>query len=90
MLPVTAAQMREATNGTLYGDGNLTITALSTDSRQITPGVWFVPIVGEKFDGHDFIDKALERAPPAASVPGCRRLSGRIKPISRCPIPSGL
>ena len=46
MLPVTAAQMREATNGTLYGDGNLTITALSTDSRQITPGVWFVPIVG--------------------------------------------
>ena len=47
MLPVTAAQMRDAVHGVLHGDETLTVTALSTDSRQITPGVWFVPIVGE-------------------------------------------
>lgn len=66
MLPVTAAQMRDAVRGTLHGDETLIVTTLSTDSRQITPGVWFVPIVGEKFDGHDFIDKALE-----AGAAGC-------------------
>ncbi len=77
MLPVTAAQMREATNGTLYGDAALTVTALSTDSRQITPGVWFVPIVGEKFDGHDFIDKALEAG---ASGCFCARLPENLRP----------
>lgn len=77
MLPVTAAQMRDATHGTLYGDETLTVTALSTDSRQITPGVWFVPIVGEKFDGHDFIDKALEAG---AAGCFCARLPEALRP----------
>ena len=77
MLPVTAAQMREATHGVLYGDAALTVTALSTDSRQITPGVWFVPIAGEKFDGHDFIDKALEAG---AAGCFCARLPETLRP----------
>lgn len=66
MLMTTAAQISEAVHGVLYGDGNVTVTGLSTDSRTITSGVWFVPIVGERFDGHDFIDKALE-----AGAAGC-------------------
>lgn len=43
MTPVTAAQMCEAVHGTLYGAENVTITAVSTDSRTIGPGAWFVP-----------------------------------------------
>lgn len=66
MQMTTAAQINEAVHGVLYGDGNVTVTELSTDSRTITPGVWFVPIVGERFDGHDFIDRALE-----AGAVGC-------------------
>jgi UDP-N-acetylmuramoyl-tripeptide--D-alanyl-D-alanine ligase len=66
MLPITAQQMSAATGGKLYGDENLTLTAISTDSRQITPGVWFVPLVGERFDGHDYMDKALD-----AGAAGC-------------------
>ena len=66
MLMTTAAQIAEAVHGVLYGDGNVTVTELSTDSRTIAPGVWFIPIVGERFDGHDFIDKALE-----AGAVGC-------------------
>ena len=66
MIPVTAAEMRHAVAGKLYGDENLTVSTLSTDSRQITPGDWFVPILGERFDGHDYIDKALE-----AGAVGC-------------------
>ena len=60
MTPVTAAQLCGAVHGTLYGDENITITAVSTDSRTIGPGAWFVPLAGERFDGHDYIGKALE------------------------------
>ena len=60
MTPVTAAQMCEAVHGTLYGAENVTITAVSTDSRTIGPGAWFVPLTGERFDGHDYIGKALD------------------------------
>jgi len=34
-------------------------TAVSTDSRTMPEGALFVPIKGEKFDGHDFIPKAI-------------------------------
>lgn len=34
--------------------------ALSTDSRTIGEGQIYLPLVGEKFDGHNFIKKALE------------------------------
>ena len=36
------------------------VSALSTDSRKIVHGCLFVPWVGERFDGHDFIGAALE------------------------------
>ena len=77
MIPVTAAEMRDAVAGKLYGDENLTVSTLSTDSRQITPGDWFVPILGERFDGHDYIDKALE-----AGAVGCfcARLPQSLRP----------
>lgn len=32
-----------------------------TDSRSIEKGHWFVPIVGERFDGHGFISEALSK-----------------------------
>ena len=42
------------------------VSAVSTDSRKLEPGCLFVPWVGERFDGHDFIDKAL-----AGGAAGC-------------------
>lgn len=41
-------------------EGMAPVTAVGTDSRKLEPGCLFVPWVGERFDGHDFIDKALE------------------------------
>ena len=35
-------------------------TAWGSDSRTITDGTWFVPIRGELFDGHKFINTAME------------------------------
>lgn len=77
MKQTTTAQIAAAVHGTLYGDGSVTITALSSDSRAITPGVWFVPLVGERFDGHDFIDKALEQG---AAGCFCARLPETLRP----------
>ena len=37
------------------------ISAWSTDTRSITRGEWFVPIVGASYDGHRFIAEALSK-----------------------------
>lgn len=34
---------------------------INTDSRSIRAGQWFAPIVGERFDGHQFIEEALKK-----------------------------
>jgi UDP-N-acetylmuramoyl-tripeptide--D-alanyl-D-alanine ligase len=39
----------------------LTLGSVSTDSREIKTGDIFVPLVGEKFDGHDFIFDTLDK-----------------------------
>ena len=40
-------------------DDNIIIQGVGTDSRTIQPGNLFVPIVGEKFDGHAFADSVI-------------------------------
>lgn len=37
------------------------VSSISTDSRTLEPGSVFVPLVGDRFDGHDYIEKALAR-----------------------------
>ncbi len=61
MISVSALEISNAVKGTLYGNGSITVTTLSTDSRSIERDAWFVPIKGERFDGHDYIDMALDK-----------------------------
>ncbi len=77
MIPTTTRQLCAAVNGTLYGDGDLTVDALSTDSRSITAGAWFVPLTGERFDGHNYINMALEKG---AAGCFCARLPQELRP----------
>ncbi len=44
---------------------NLDIKRLITDSRKILKGDLFVPIIGENFDGHDFIHEAIKNGASA-------------------------
>src|SRR3990167_1287036 len=37
------------------------ITNISTDTRTIQPGAIFIAIVGDRFDGHKFINNAIEK-----------------------------
>ena len=53
-----AADVANATGGALIGQ-NAHISGVSFDSRTITPGQLFVPIVAER-DGHEFIEVALK------------------------------
>lgn len=69
MEALTLRQLLEAVNGTLLGDfDDLEAEAaqVSTDSRSIEPGCLFIPLEGERFDGHSFINAALD-----AGAAGC-------------------
>jgi UDP-N-acetylmuramoyl-tripeptide--D-alanyl-D-alanine ligase len=44
------------------------INSISIDSRELGPDALFVAIKGDRFDGHDFVDKALENGAVAALV----------------------
>lgn len=45
---------------------NISIQGVSIDSRQIKPGQLYVPIVGKRFNGHKFINDAIEKGATAA------------------------
>jgi UDP-N-acetylmuramoyl-tripeptide--D-alanyl-D-alanine ligase len=54
-------EVLNATGGTLTGGRTETLfRGVSTDSRQILQGGLFIPLIGEKFDGHDFIATAVK------------------------------
>ncbi len=50
------------TNGTLHAPGRASqFSAFAHDSRQISPGELFVAVRGERHDGHDFIEAAVQQ-----------------------------
>ncbi|MDE7242680.1 MAG: UDP-N-acetylmuramoyl-tripeptide--D-alanyl-D-alanine ligase [Oscillospiraceae bacterium] len=77
MVPATAAEVCGAVRGTLCGDASRVISNISTDSRTTGPGDWFVPLSGERFDGHDYIDKALDAGGVGCF---CARLPENLRP----------
>ena len=63
MESITLAQLLEAVGGRLLGDFDdlsAPILRVDTDSRSIHPGSLFIPLTGARFDGHAYIDSALE------------------------------
>ena len=63
MKNLTINEIVKACDGIFSGDGKLrssSVCGIETDSRELKPGYLFIPIKGERFDGHDFIEKAFE------------------------------
>lgn len=61
MQSISIKEILEVTQGTLLcGDSNQDILHVSTSSRNIKEKSLFIPIKGEKLDGHDFIRDAFE------------------------------
>lgn len=67
MEPITAGQLLAAVRGELLqGKEETKISGVNTDSRTVRAGEVFLPLAGERFDGHDYIEKAL-----SAGAEGC-------------------
>lgn len=59
MISMELSQAASHINGTLLGKDTV-FTGCSTDSRSDNIGKLFIAIEGDKFDGHEFINKAVE------------------------------
>ena len=60
---LTLKQISDATNGKTTSFAE--VTGISTDTRTINKGDLYIALRGERFDGHDYIDKAFENGAAA-------------------------
>lgn len=68
MLNLTLKQIAEFSNGQLNDEkySDMVIDVISIDTRTIDKGEMYMPIIGEKLDGHIFIEQAFEKGAGAA------------------------
>ncbi|MGN0162318.1 MAG: UDP-N-acetylmuramoyl-tripeptide--D-alanyl-D-alanine ligase [Candidatus Ornithomonoglobus sp.] len=70
MQVLTIKDILRATNGEIISktsnSAGLEITGITRDSREVGDGILFVPLKGERVDGHDFVKSALEHGASAA------------------------
>lgn len=59
-MELSLQQIAQWTEGTIHGE-NITLSDISTDTRSINAGSLFVPLKGERFDGHDYVKQAIEK-----------------------------
>jgi len=71
---LTLAEVAKAVGGSLEGGIPETrIAGVSTDSRSLCAQELFVALIGERFDGHQFVPEAMAKGAAAALV--CRSVS---------------
>ena len=61
-------EMGAATPNDLQNDLRIELGSVCSDSRQLQPGDFFIPLRGERFDGHTFLNQAAELGAQAAVV----------------------
>lgn len=66
MIACTLREIAAAVGGRILQDIPLPITGVSTDSRSVGEGQLFIPLRGEKFDGHTYLTEALRSGAAAA------------------------
>lgn len=52
-------EMLGAEVSAVHGDAQVMMAGVSTDTRTLQVGQLFVPLVGERFDGHGYVEQAL-------------------------------
>lgn len=78
MIPFSVKALCAAVGGRLLQATDAAVTGVSTDSRTVAAGQLFIPLVGERFDGHAYLTAALEKGaagclcarPPEVLLPG--------------------
>jgi len=71
---ITAEDIIQPIGGELVsGNSKSVITGVSTDSREIESGRLFLALKGERYDGHDFTEKAVEKGASGIVIERGRR-----------------
>jgi UDP-N-acetylmuramoyl-tripeptide--D-alanyl-D-alanine ligase len=60
---------------------NASFDGVTTDSRQVAHGDLFVALKGDRFDGHEFVDQALDLGAAGAMVSDVEHISRRDAPL---------
>ncbi|HHX87154.1 MAG TPA: UDP-N-acetylmuramoyl-tripeptide--D-alanyl-D-alanine ligase [Firmicutes bacterium] len=61
-MKITGNDILESTKGQLVnGDPGITVAGFSIDTRQLKPGQFFIPLAGEREDGHRYVLDALRK-----------------------------
>ena len=58
------------------------ITSINTDTRNLQPGEGFLALRGNKFDGHNFVDEAIEKGASCVIVGQEYTLSNEVEQLS--------
>ncbi len=82
---VSISYISDATRGRItLGSGELRINSVTIDSRKVTENCLYIPIVGERNDGHSFIQSAIQNG-AVAFLYSAERFD-----ISKVSIPEGV
>lgn len=66
MISFDVRTVAAVTGGQIIHNGaDVTVQGISTDSRTLQPGDLFVPLRGERFDGHDYLTQAVRHGAAA-------------------------
>ncbi len=84
MRTLTLQEVAAAMGARIHGEVRVpTVTGVATDSRKPVEGCLFFAIAGQQFDGHAFVDGALERGAVAAVVSEPSKVSPRFRGCGR-------
>ena len=62
MASFSLEEIKKATKGNILQVGKISYCSdVSTDTRSLIPGTLFLPLSGENFNGHEFINTAIEK-----------------------------
>lgn len=68
MMPLTLKTLADSVNGCWTGDPSTVALSIGTDTRAVIPGMLFVALRGERFDGHCYVQQALTAGAVAVVV----------------------
>jgi UDP-N-acetylmuramoyl-tripeptide--D-alanyl-D-alanine ligase len=69
MKPLTLTKVADYAVGKLVtGTPTAAVTSVSTDTRTIQSGALYVALVGERFDGHDYVQAAVDAGAAAVMI----------------------
>jgi UDP-N-acetylmuramoyl-tripeptide--D-alanyl-D-alanine ligase len=61
MISFDCGELVRAVGGKLlWGEPGMVFSGVTTDSRKVARGNLFIPLIGEKFDGHDYIKQCFD------------------------------